>query len=48
MTQVPMIEQAVATGEVADLYGDIQRDMGIPFLSHRPEPRTRRCRVLVS
>jgi hypothetical protein len=32
MTEVPMIEEAEASGEVAELYADIQRDMGIPFV----------------
>lgn len=32
MTPVPMIEEAEATGEVAEIFGDLQRGMGIPFV----------------
>ena len=32
MSVVPVIEQADATGEVAEIYNEIQREMGIPFV----------------
>jgi uncharacterized peroxidase-related enzyme len=32
MLQIGKIEEAQATGEIAEIYGDIQRAMGIPFV----------------
>lgn len=32
MSDMPMIEEADATGEVAEMYDDIQKTMGISFV----------------
>jgi len=32
VSQLPRIQETEASGEVADIYDEIQREMGIPFV----------------